>query len=159
MPYQGTKTWGAEPWTYPDANAYIRDNFVSVRRYQVAPQYFIHTNLALTTSIATFAAHSNLCPTTPDEATRLIVMIFAQVVAGATQQINIGIRDQTGTEIAPISPTQSYSMLAGENRPISLAGGSLHALNINPGFDVRMSTSTSTATVHLTAVALVVPQA
>lgn len=40
MPWQGTKTWIAGPWTFSDANRYVRDNIESMRRRGMSAGHF-----------------------------------------------------------------------------------------------------------------------
>lgn len=138
MAWPGIKTWVPGPWQYTDANSYIRDAFVSVRRYQTSMHYY---NGSGTVGVADGwktigTAVSGVCTTTPDEATRTLIIL--SLYAGPTTAgtvIDYRLRDQAHNQLEEANFDIASSGQFGVG---PLVGVIASSAGVNCGFDVQV---------------------
>lgn len=143
MSYSAPPTWAAGPWTFSDANTYIRDNFNSVHNYQQSKQVFFDT-ATVTTSLSTIGTHSALCPVAPSDNSRLLVIVaLDQQSGGSATYMQIAIYDQA----AALFGEGNALRVAGTNFWVGSAiGGTTVAAGTNPGFSIKAQVDTNQAT-------------
>lgn len=144
-------------WRYTEGNTYLRDNWISIRRYFTAPKFFSAVLAVTTTSDgASLYTSGGLCDTTPDEATKLIVYACLDddgTHTGSPTSLTAHIRDQGGsTKIS--SPTPRAVLLP---QTVVVGYGTV-ASGTNPGFQIWVKCNSGTLNVRLDCWAMVGPQ-
>ncbi len=103
MSYTAPKTWVAgNLWTSSDANKYIRDQFVSTRRWvnSTGAASDFTAGFTSTSPVMVGAGHTNLMTSTPDEDFRMMVLgVFQTSALSGAAQISVSIKDQGGANI------------------------------------------------------------
>lgn len=136
-----------DPWTQTQANLYVRDNLISLRRGDVGQKGL---NFPPTAIAAAGGSHvsalTSLLPTAQmDEAYRLTVNVsyVAYHTTGSGALINCVVKDETGTDISVAAINFTPGVSNATRRWLGMQGQKDYAAPgspVNPGYTLTFTT-------------------